>query len=106
MAIATLAALAPLTACDGAEDDADASGAAVAAGGGNADLEFDSSTMDAMSIDVAAGGVESPLDPETADAGLEMLNRQTNGSADTSAAADAEALAEDMGIDDGDNPNQ
>ncbi|MEO0501673.1 MAG: hypothetical protein AAF205_14200, partial [Pseudomonadota bacterium] len=61
---------------DGADGDANA-GAAAAENSVSAEtgLDFDASTIDVMSVDVAAGGVEPMVDPATADAGIDMLGQ-------------------------------
>ncbi|MEE4350403.1 MAG: hypothetical protein V2J26_09260 [Pacificimonas sp.] len=65
-----------LSACGGDGDEAGSGG--VPAGGVNRELaeeglDFDSSTMDAMSVDVVAGGIPPAADPDTADAAIDML---------------------------------
>ncbi len=68
--IAATATLA-LSACDSGGDEADEG--TVMGGGAEVESDFDASTIDVMSVDTAAGGVEPMMDPATADAGIDML---------------------------------
>lgn len=52
-------------------------------------IDFDASTMDAMSIDVVAGGTPPAADPSTADAQIDML-----GQGDQSVPADERQVTE------------
>ncbi|MHB9880055.1 hypothetical protein ACSMXM_10365 [Pacificimonas sp. ICDLI1SI03] len=84
IAIAFLA----LTACGDSSDE----GGDTAAGSAGADVEsdFDASTVDVMNVDVAAGGVETTMDPATADAGVDMLGQDTPPPAEAEAAPPAD----------------
>ena len=78
-----------LGACGGGDNEAnDPAGSGVNRELAEEGIDFDASTMDAMSIDVVAGGVPPSDDPATADANIDMLGRGTSEqTASTEAAA-------------------
>ncbi|EMD82493.1 hypothetical protein [Pacificimonas flava] len=75
-----------LSACGDSDDNAAPAGSAVNRELAEEGIDFDASTMDAMSVDVVAGGAPAQADPSTADAGIEMLQQD---------AATAEGAPED-----------
>lgn len=76
---------------DDAEDAAGEPGSGVNPELAGEGIDFDASTMDAMSIDVVAGGTPPAGDPNTADAEIDMLGgdaRQAVAAADEQEATE------------------
>ena len=101
---AVAALLLAVSGCGDSDDaePADGGGSAVNRELAEEGLDFDSSTMDAMSIDVVAGGTPPAADPATADAGIDMLASSTAPAPNESgtAPADENAATNDAAVTD------
>ena len=78
-----------LASCGDADQAEGTPGAAVDRRLAEEGIDFDASTMDAMSVDVVAGGTPAASDPEVADAGIDMLGRRNNEDRNAVGTSDA-----------------